>query len=761
MVRQQRGRILASRAAREELAQPLALRGARHEHHQAPAGRDLGQAERDPVRRCVLRERVAQALERGGGERDHARRVRHERAGLVEGDVPVAPEPEQDEVGRPAGRQRAPVALDLGRRIARRAVEAVEGVLEPERADQVLDEEGVEAAPVAGRHAHQLVELEEPRAREVERPGPRAPHQLGVERHRRRAGREQQRGLRLGPQRRRDQVRGARGDGLGLGETLDLHGGGPGREDGVGGYVSPHVTPGRIGAYSMPVTRLRLARALPGVLLAACSPAMESAPTALLAPDSVVVARLESARAWDELVRALTSEGEAPRALREALAELGEAGADAEPRAELDEERPLYLGVSLDGAQRTQWTFLAPVTNGRAFRLEGGLASRVHRGYAATTSRASLPLATRATPLADELPPALLAARVDLARLVAAYRPLIDTALQRARAELERGTLLQAELLEPFLLEAPQVLDAVRSLELVLEHAGDELVVQLVLADSVVPVADGPRADLAALLARLDPEAAFLAAFNGTGAELRAQVPTLLAGLGALLPEALAAELAELRTLGELASLVQPGLALALAPGAARPHSIFLVRARQSEELAAELARRLAALAGAEGLFQLGAERSVADAGLALRVWPLALGERLVQAAVEGLGALEELRGDVGAELEVSLDALARLDRELLLALAHAGDLVLVALTTDEERLRADLRRLRDASALEAELAQLVARCAPGRLALAGRLGGRDPQALGLGFWSTAHGTEWSSGARTSLARLRAALAPR
>jgi len=510
----------------------------------------------------------------------------------------------------------------------------------------------------------------------------------------------------------------------------------------------------------MPVTRLWLAPALPGVLLAACSPAMESAPTALLAPDSVVVARLESARAWDELVRALTSEGEAPRALREALAELGEAGADAEPRAELDEERPLYLGVSLDGAQRTQWTFLAPVTNGRAFRLEGGLASRVHRGYAATTSRASLALATDATPLADELPPGLVAARVDLARLIAAYRPLIDTALQRARVELERGAILQPELLEPFLLEAPQVLSAARRLELVLEHAGDELVAQLVFADSVVPVADGPRADLAALLARLDPEAAFLAAFNGTGAELHGQLARLLEGLGALLPEAFAAELAELRTLAELAPLVEPGLALALAPGT-RPHSVFLARSRRPEELAAELAQRLAALAGAEGPFQLGAERSIAEAELALRVWPLDLGAGLARSLAEGMGALVGVGEGYGVELESSLDALGSPDRELLLALGHAGDLVLVALTTDEERLRADLRRLRDAPALETELAQLVARCAPGHLALAGRIGGRGPQALALGFWGTARGSELETGASASLARVRAALGPR
>ncbi|HEX6884284.1 MAG TPA: hypothetical protein VF530_12975 [Planctomycetota bacterium] len=514
---------------------------------------------------------------------------------------------------------------------------------------------------------------------------------------------------------------------------------------------------------------LLLAQALT-CALAACSPAIASAPTALLAPDSVLVVRLESLRAWDELDQALGRDADGPTLLRTTLDGLTRPAPGAAPRAELDEGRPLYFGLSLDPAQRPAWTLLTPVTNGRALHLEGTRETRVHRGYAAATSRPSLPLASRPTALADELAPGLCAARVDLARLVAAYRPLIDTGLRQLGAELDRERIqapVARAVLELYLEEAPRVLDAARSLDLALAREGEELVARLGFVESTAPVPSGPRAELEPLAARLDPSARFQLVFNGTVAQLHGQTASLFAGLEALLTVVFP-ERGPLHTLGTLASLTEPGLALALAPGPDGLHAAALVRSGQPAELVDGLAQRLEAPADVPGPVQLGAERRLAHAGLELRLWPLELdGAGLAHVVAAAL----ELPGDSGDGLASELaQRFEQLEGEHLFALGHSGGLVLVALAPDEEHLRADLGRLRDGSAPTPGWTRLLGRCEPGSLALVGRLDLRwptgpapapdaEPAPLELGFWVSARGSEGELGACTRLAQLRAVLA--
>lgn len=713
----------------------------------------------------------------------------------------VAPEAQERQVRGAELGERAPVALDLGGRIGSAAVEAVEARCQAERCDQVRAAEGLEAARIAGRYPAQLVQLEELRAREVERPRACAAHELGVERHRRGSGREQQYGRRLRAQRLGHEVGRAHGHGLGVGQALELH---RGEEDTrrrrrLQVFLARDRRSARLARYGRafalcprnpvaPMPRLLVALALLlAPRIAQAEPQADDA-ARIVPAEAAVLVRLESARALDELVHAfapITGADAARFELQVWLDSLAsdEQAPDARPR--LDPERPLYFALTLDPAGGPSWTVAAPVVNGQPFQLHatfGASTSQVVGSYAALTSRPVFEASTAASALFAGLHPGLVSVRIDLAKLIATFRPLIEMGLAQAEGALDQlpaGDMPfdVQPLLEVYLEGARALLDSARTLDLALERRGERLTLAGTFTEEAERLGEVAQADVGPLLGLLDPASPVQFAFNGKWTDSLVLVEDFVDAAFQVYPEPLRTDMQRLFAQQRaLDPLLAPGAVASFDLGPAGMRAGYFLRTREPEQLMSALEALMRTLDHEGGLVRIGAAERLLVDGLEARVLPAeiryeALQSLLTQASPDGaVGEPEKLH-----ELQKLREGLQAIYGERMrMALAARGDLVAVCVAPNDSELRAALARLAAPALPDARLVALAERIEPGALGLAyqldfGRFAGRladamqvlVPEALlfpdldaSLGFFGSLRGGTWSGGMTLSLAEL-------
>lgn len=536
--------------------------------------------------------------------------------------------------------------------------------------------------------------------------------------------------------------------------------------------------------------RSLLAACVLSVLAPSAARSAQTDDAAWLVPaDATVLVRLESAQAWNALVRAfapLAGEAAAQHDLQAVLdgmaSPLARGPRVATPR--IDPARPVYLALTLDPASGPQLTLVAPVTNGQPFRLQptlGPTTNVVRGGYTGVSNRAGYGASATPNPRLAALRPGLVSVHLDLAALIAAYRPFIDMGLAQFETMLDQAptddqvSFDVQPLMEVYLGAARALVNGAEALDLALERRGDEVALRLDYLERAERTSSRAVADVTPLLGYVDPSASIQMALNGKATDYFALFAELTDAVVEVYPEPLRTDVRKLLALqGELDALLAPGLVVGFDLGAQGMHGTYVVRSPRPAELQTRLEELLRELDHEGGLLRVGAgERLVVD-GLEVRVLPFAIQHEALLAAVEDMSAASGgLTPADAQEFRATMETLY--GRDLRLALVPQGELLALVLAGDEAELCADVARLKAPTAAAPELRALLANVEPGTLGFAyrldfGRWMGRTFSALqgvlpgagitfpdhqaSFGFWGSTGGRRWSGGMTMSLAEL-------
>lgn len=469
-------------------------------------------------------------------------------------------------------------------------------------------------------------------------------------------------------------------------------------------------------------------------LLSAClvssvpaRPARQEGDAARLVPaDSAILVRVESVRALNELVRVFAPVAGPEAARFDLQARLDSMAVEEEPGAPrslplLAPDRPLFMAF---GTQGMAPTLVAPVTNGVPFRFHptfgGGGELCVPLGnYTGVSLAPGYAASTAPNPLVAALRPGLVSVHVDLAGVIAAYRPLIDMGLRQFEASLDQfpsdGPFDVQPLMEQYLAFARGLLDTAVSLDFVLAREGGELVVRCDYVESVERPAFGPVGDVEGLLGYVDPASALQFAFNGKWTETLVLFEDFVdAGLE-MYPASVRADLRQLLAAQRaLDPLLAPGLVMGFDLGAEGMRGSYVMRSTRPGELLAALEALLRGLDHPHGLLSVGAAERLVVGGLEARVLPVEIHyEELLQTITDASEDGET--SEVGPQLRQSLETLY--GRDLRMALAVRGELVALCFGSGEAGLRASLERLSAPASSAPVLARLLGRLDRGALA--------------------------------------------
>jgi hypothetical protein len=520
------------------------------------------------------------------------------------------------------------------------------------------------------------------------------------------------------------------------------------------------------------------------------APAAQEGDAAWLVPaDATILVRLESARAWNELVRAFAPlAGEAAaqhdlQALLDGMASPGEPGAQAAP-PRIDPARPLFLALELDPSAGQFVTLVAPVTNGQPFRFQPtvGPTTNVVRGaYTGVSNRPGYAASATPNALLAALRPGLVSVHVDLATLVAVYRPLIDMGLGQFEMMLDQAPADDQigfdpqPLMEVYLGAVRALVNGADALDLALERRGDELGLRFDYREREARAPAATVADVTPLLGHVDPGRSIQMALNGKATDYLAMFDGLTESLVGVYPEPLRTDARRLLALAdELDPLLLPGLVVGFDFGAHGMHGSYVVRSSRPEELQARLEEALRTLDHEGGLLRVGAAEDLSAGGVAARVLPLEIQHEALLSAVTQMNAPS---GGLppGAEQEFRATMETLYGRDLRLAIVPRGDLVALVLAGDDAELRADVARLAAPAPAAPELVRLLTHVQGGALGFAyqldfgrwmgqmfGALQGVLPgpgvdfpeQAASVGFWGSTGGGTWSGGMIMRLAEL-------
>jgi hypothetical protein len=523
------------------------------------------------------------------------------------------------------------------------------------------------------------------------------------------------------------------------------------------------------------------------------APAVQGDDAAWLVPaDATVVVRLESAQAWNELVRAFAPlAGEAAaqhdlQAVLDALASPPSLGGEAAtPR--LDPARPLYLAVTLDPSAGQFVTLVAPVTNGQQFRFQpmlGPTANLVRGGYTAVSNRPGYAANAAPNALLAELRAGVLSAHVDLATLIAVYRPLIDMGLAQLEATVDRAPVDDEmsfdvqPLMEVYLGAARALVNGADSLDLALERRGDELGLRFDYREREERAGGAAIADVTPLLGYVDPASSIQMALTGKVTDYLDLFAGLTEPVIAIYPEPLRTDVRRLLELqDELDPLLLPGLVVGFDLGAPGMRGSYVLRSPRPLELRSKIEELLRGLDHEGGLLRVGTAEDLSVGGVEARVLPLEIQPEAMLDALTAMSAPPGAPGDTPDDTEQELRAAmeALYGRDLRLGIAPMGELVALVLAGDDAEMRAELARLEAPAAASPELAGLLANVESGALGLAyqldfGRWMGQMLGALqgvlpgpgvalpereaSIGFWGSAGGRTWSGGMVMNLAEL-------
>jgi hypothetical protein len=531
--------------------------------------------------------------------------------------------------------------------------------------------------------------------------------------------------------------------------------------------------------------------------LAACalslpsgSPAIQENDAAwLVPPDSTILVRLESTRAWNELVRAfapLAGDAAAQHDLQlllDAMAVPARPGARSVP-PRLDPARPLFFALTLDPSAGQFVTLVAPVVNGQPFRFQPtlGPTTNVVRGsYTGVSNRPGYAANTAPSALVAGLRPGLVSVHVELATLVAAYRPLVDmglgqfeTMLDQAPADDEVGLDVEP-LMEAYLGAARALVDGAEALDLALARRGDELDLCFDYRQREERAPAAATADVTPLLGFLDPACSLRMVLNGKATDYLALFEEFTESVIGVYPEPLQSDVRRMVALvDELDPLLLPGLAAGFDFGAHGMHGTYVVRSAQPGDFQARIEEFLRTLDHDGGLLRVGEAEPIVAGGVEARVLSLEVQHEVLLSAVAEMSAPSGgLAPEAEQEFRATMETLY--GRDLRLALVPRGELVALVLAGDEAELRADVARLATPAAADAKLARLLAKVEGGRLGFAyqldfgrwmgqmfGALQGVLPapgvafpdRSASVGFWGSSGGRTWSGGTTLDLSEL-------
>lgn len=504
----------------------------------------------------------------------------------------------------------------------------------------------------------------------------------------------------------------------------------------------------------------------------------------IMPADAAVLLRLESAQAWDDLMRAfapLAGEGVELFELQRTLDGMASAEADPATLPRLDPARPLFAAVSFDPASGPTLTFAVPVTNGQAFSIDetfGPTTSTLVGSYAAVTNAPEFVPSTAPNPALAALRPGLMSLHVDLAQIIATLRPLIEMGLAQAEGALDQ---IPSEdmpfdiqpMMEVYLEMARDLIDSARVLDLALEHEGEQVSMRMAYTDSEERAPAAVLEDMGPMIGLMDPASPVQIAFNGKWTEYLSSFEDLIDASLEMYPEPLRSDMRRiLEQQQNIGALLAPGLVSSFDMGPAGMRGAYYARATDPEKLLAALEQMLRSLDHEDGMVRLGASESLAIEGVEARSFSLemryeSLLELFAQAAPEA-GEVQE------AELAEMREALQALYGEnLRMALARRGEIVALCVGASESDLRADLARLGAPAQPDPRMTALIQELEPGAMGFAyhadfGRFIGRMTEAMqalspaavfpeldaAMDFWGSMRGASWSAGMRMDLAEL-------
>ena len=516
---------------------------------------------------------------------------------------------------------------------------------------------------------------------------------------------------------------------------------------------------------------------------------LQEADAARLVPaDATILVRVESARALNELVHAfapLAGDEAASFDLQSALAQAAARGAPGGPVPELEPSLPLYLALSFADGPEPARTVVVPVVNDAPLTFLGpligqGQNARLGR-YVGGSTRADYAASAAPNPLVASLRPGVATVHLDLAKIIATYRPLLDMALRQAETSLDQVPARPPYDIQPFMEQyiafVRSLLDTAQSLDLTLEREGEELVLRVDYAENVerTPLA---TTDVAGLLGYVDRGSALQMVFNGKWTEISGWYREFADALVDAYPEPLRGNFRTLLdTSPELDSLLAPGLAMALDFGKDGMHGTYVLRSPQPQRVVEVLERMLRGVDHEGGLLRVGAAAQLSAGGFEARVLPFEVRYDELWQTLTKMAAQLVPKDASATQAEVQRGLEAFLGRDQRLALATRGELVGVVVASGDANVKKGLERLGSPTAPSPELTRLLARLEPGTVGFVYRLemgqalrqmfqvlseilpAGATPPVLpdrdfALDYFGGRHGRVWSGGMVISVGEL-------
>ncbi len=425
----------------------------------------------------------------------------------------------------------------------------------------------------------------------------------------------------------------------------------------------------------------------------------EESAARLVPAEATILIRFESVAALLDLVHAFGPIGGEPVASLGPEMLLGAMQLPFAPSA-VDGGRPIYLALTLDPEMPVPvLTQVVPVADARPFSevasRTGGKVVQAG-GYAGISSSPSYAASAVPSPLVLGLRPGVVSAHLDLATLTRLYRPMIDAGLAQFETALEQSPeAAQMPIdLQPLMTmyagAGRAVVDSAETLDLALERRGDELALALDLRVHEGSAMDGwgsdERVDLASLAGRVDATSSFQMTLSANWSELCERFGGLWSTVLAVYPAPLRADIEKaLEAQESLSALLLPGMAACgdFGPGGMR--FAYVMRCSKPEEFVSGIEALAARFDGQGGCLRLHDPEPLEVEGLAAKSWRVEIDfETIARATAEDV--------DLASRLPAMLESIY--GKDLRLALAREGQLVAIALSSDEGFLRASMARL-------------------------------------------------------------------
>lgn len=461
--------------------------------------------------------------------------------------------------------------------------------------------------------------------------------------------------------------------------------------------------------------------------------------------------------------------------------------------AAIDAARPVYLALAIDpNAMQPATTWVLPVRDAAGFQrplaeLDGLLKAAVLGGYVGVSMAPNYAASAAPSPLAARLRPGIAAVHLDLATLVALYRPLIDMGLDMAESELaamasQPGAMPQMQpLLEAYLEAGRTILDSAEALDVALEVEGRRLAFRTDFVAKAGSELDGwtieSGADLAQLAGCIDPTASMQFLSNASLGALIERFESMISVVTEIYPEPFRGEMERLVQMqSEVAALLEPGLAASFDFGDNGVRGTYVLRSSKPAEVLAKLETVLGGMGQPGAFVRFSAPERLSLGGIDARSWQMTPDYDALQSLVDAMAVEQGAAGAVAFDREEFRRLMAAMYGEnLRLTAAHFNERVALIVSAEDDVLAASLAWLQEPATPSPDLARAVQRLEPGAAGFVYRIdfarmmsgvmdaaGAMIPgpipdfpdQPFAFDFWGAVHGRTWSGGIATNMDEL-------